>query len=176
MFAARQCESVSTELHGKRRGVSRCGVSVLPCGHKHVARDKNMSDADLRVCCFWDMMRRSNPRIVRTTFNHSVACVCFRSATRFRKAVRTSILLCCSLTADVCVCLEPVEAAPPSLAISFCVEKQWSARLFSTAVFSSCPPAQQWTSVSVKNCTTRGVALHSSVCTLPFFGAGATIG
>ena len=32
MFAARQCESVSTELHGKRRGVSRCGVSVLPCG------------------------------------------------------------------------------------------------------------------------------------------------
>ena len=32
MFAARQCESVSTELHGKRRGVSRCGVIVLPCG------------------------------------------------------------------------------------------------------------------------------------------------
>ena len=32
--------------------------------------------------------------------------------------------------------------------------------------------AQQWTSVSVKNCTTRGVPLHSSVCTLPFFGAG----
>ena len=26
--------------------------------------------------------------------------------------------------------------------------------------------------MSVKNCTTRGVALHSSVYTLPFFGAG----
>ena len=26
--------------------------------------------------------------------------------------------------------------------------------------------------MSVKNCTTRGVALHSSVHTLPFFGAG----
>ena len=53
--------------------------------------------------------------------------------------VRTSyFFLCCSLTADVRECLEPVEAAPPSFAISFCVEKLWSARLFST-VFSSCP-------------------------------------
>ena len=48
--------------------------------------------------------------------------------------------LCRSLTADVRECLEPVEAAPPSFAISFCVEKQWSARLFSTAVISSWPP------------------------------------
>ena len=55
--------------------------------------------------------------------------------------VRTSFFfLCCSLTADVCVCLGPVEAAPPSFAISFCVEKQCSTRLFSTVVFSSCPP------------------------------------
>ena len=47
---------------------------------------------------------------------------------------------CCSLTADVCECLEPVEAAPPSFAISFCSVHQCSMRLFSTAVFSSCPP------------------------------------
>ena len=57
------------------------------CGHKHVARDKNMSDADLRVCCFGDMMRRSNPRIVRTTLNHALACVCFRSAVCFAKQI-----------------------------------------------------------------------------------------
>ena len=55
------------------------------CGLKHVVRVIHMSDADLRVCCFWDMMRRSNPRIVRTTFDNVFACVCFRSAVCFAK-------------------------------------------------------------------------------------------
>ena len=34
---------------------------------------------------FGDMMRRSNPRIVRTTLNNVFACVCFRSAVCFAK-------------------------------------------------------------------------------------------
>ena len=34
---------------------------------------------------FGDMMRRSNPRIVRTTLNNVFACVCFRSAVSFAK-------------------------------------------------------------------------------------------
>ena len=55
------------------------------CGLKHVVRVIHMSDADLRVCCFWDMLRRSNPRIVRTTLINVFACVCFRSAVCFAK-------------------------------------------------------------------------------------------
>ena len=72
---------------------------------------------------------------------HGMRC-CIKYCGAATNLVRTSFFffLCRSLTAYARECLGPVEAAPPSFAISLCVEKQWSARLFSTAVFSSCPP------------------------------------
>ena len=95
MFAARQWGSVSTELHDVRRNVSLCGVIVLP-GVRHwvlelwpLTRSPRQKHEPqglvLCVCCFQHMMRRSNLRIFRTTLNHALACVCFRSAARFAK-------------------------------------------------------------------------------------------
>ena len=95
MFAARLWGSVSTELHDVRRNVSLCGVIVLP-GVRHCVlelwpltrspRQKHEPQGlVLCVCCFQHMMRRSNLRIFRTTFNKVFACVCFCSAARFAK-------------------------------------------------------------------------------------------
>ena len=111
-------------------------------------------------------------------------CVKYCGAT-----VLVSTGFCCRpLTASVRAWLETVEAVPrvsrttngelilcftPPIAKCISSVHQCSARVLSTAVFfSHLSAAQQWTSASVKKCTTRGVALHSSVYTLPFFGAG----
>ena len=58
------------------------------CGHKHVVRVIHMSDADLRVCCFWDMMRTQQSTHCSHHFKQRV-CLCLLSqCCVFRKAER----------------------------------------------------------------------------------------
>ena len=93
MFAARLRESVSTELHDVRRGVALCGV-VFPPGGGHCISElwpQTRCSGHIRepqaliFCVFQDVMRQSTPRIVHTTSNNVLACVCFRSVACFAK-------------------------------------------------------------------------------------------
>ena len=75
----------------------------------------------LLFCLTFFLKEKKAQDILQRKVHGMRCCIKYCGATVL---VRTSFFfLCRSLTADVCVCLGPVEAAPPSFAISFCVEK-----------------------------------------------------
>ena len=79
--------SVRISVHGTARREAR-RLTILELWPQARCSRQVHEPQGLAILVFQDMMRRSIPRIVRTTLNHALACVCFRSAARFRKAER----------------------------------------------------------------------------------------
>ena len=75
--------AVRISLHGiARQEASRLATW---CDRSSMWRSLDLRVVATNTLCASSMMTRSVPHFVRTTFNHSVACVCFRSATCFAK-------------------------------------------------------------------------------------------